>query len=278
MDIREVLREYDSMFARNTPDEIAGFLAEQTGAARQEGDQAALLTLLNEQIGFARDRGRKDEAAAGCLELRKLIEEMGLAGTIHYGKSLLNIANAYRAFGQHEEAEDLFKEIEELYVSILPEGSYDYAPLYNNWSLLAMSRDDNGRAADLIRLAVDVVDRYDAAVIEQATSRVNLACALMGSAEDGGIVNERRLSEAESLLDEAVSRFESAGGRDYHYASALAARGDLQMRSGEYERAADNYARALDIVRAYTGSSSRTRTLESKTAAARAAAEKSCER
>lgn len=261
MNIREVLREFDGMFAKNTPDEISAFLADKVRLAEAEGDKPALLTLLNEQIGFARDRGRKEEAIEGSSKLRALLDDMGLAGTIHYGKSLLNIANAYRAFGLHAESEALFHEIENLYVTILPEGSYEYAPLYNNWSLLAMSMGNDERAADLIRLAIDVVDRYDAAVIEQATSRVNLACALMGLAKN---------AEAEPLLNEAIRKFETAGGRDFHFASALSAKGDLLMGSAEYEKALNHYNRALEIVRLYTGSNSKTRTLEAKIAEASA--------
>ena len=256
VDIRKVLEEYDGMFAVKTPDEIGAFLSEHIAEAEMEGDKASLLTLLNEQIGFARDRGRRDEALSGCDKLRTLIDEMGLAGTIHYGKSLLNIANAKRAFGMFAEAEDLFAEIERLYVTILPEGSYDYAPLYNNWSLLALDTGDTERACDLVRLSLDVVDRYKGAVINQATTRVNLACMLMN--------NENRLSEAEMLVDEAIRLFESQGGDDYHFAAALSARGDILMKKQAYSEAADYYSRAAGIVRMYLGDNPKTRALEEK--------------
>lgn len=256
MDIRKVLEEYDGMFTVNTPDEIGAFISEHVHEAEMEGDKASLLTLLNEQIGFARDRGRRDEALSGCDKLRALIDEMGLAGTIHYGKSLLNIANSKRAFGIFAEAEDLFAEIEKLYVKILPEGSYDYAPLYNNWSLLALDKGDTDRACDLVRLSLDVIDRYEGAVINQATTRVNLACMLMN--------NENRLAEAKGLVDEAIRLFESQGGNDYHFAAALSARGDLLMKEQAYTEAADHYSRAAGIVRMYLGDNPKTISLEEK--------------
>lgn len=283
MDIRQILNEYDGMFARCTPDEIAEFLRRNVKEAEASSDKPALLTLLNEQIGFCRDTGRESEAIDGCQKLRLLLDEMELAGTIHYGKSLLNIANAYRAFARYDEAEELFGEIERLYVTILPEGSYDYAALYNNWSLLAMDTGRTEKACDLIRLALDVIDRYDKAVIEQATSRVNLACALMAQAtggEDNDAVTAAAdsdswtqnmqgkrsncLNEAGKLLDEAVSRFEAAGGDDFHYSSALAAVGDLRMKQGKFEDAVDQYRRARELTARYTGEGRRTKILDDK--------------
>lgn len=267
MDIREVLNEYDSMFAVNTPEEIETFLKEHVNMAEKEGDKASLLALLNEQIGFARDRGMKEEAIAGCRRLMDLTAEMGLKGTIQYGKTMLNIANGYRAFGLYNEAEELFNEIEQLYLKILPEGAYDYAPLYNNWSLLAMDAGDPERACDLIRLSIDVVDRYEGAVINRATSRVNLACALMDMAGDESALSEK-MREASDCIDEAIRLFETQGGDDYHFAAALAAKGDFLMKTGGYEAAAEIYDRAADIVRRYLGNSMKAELLDKKKAAA----------
>lgn len=267
MNIKEVINKYDSMFAANTPDEISAFLIENINRADIEGDKASLITLLNEQIGFSRDRGMRDAALAGCRRLRSLIDEMGLAGTLHYGRSLLNIANAYRAFGLQSEAESLFYEIEQLYVTILPEGSYEYAPLYNNWSLLAMDTGHYERACDLIRLSIDVADRYERAEINQATSRVNLACALMGMSEDTE-KGRHHIDEAAECIDKAIDIFEKNGGDDYHFAAALSAKGDILMKAGEYGRAANHYERAAGIVRMYTGNNSKTETLEKKIQAA----------
>lgn len=272
MDIREILKQYDDMFARNTPDEIADFLAKNISLAESESDKPALLTLLNEQVGFARDRGRKEEALSGCSKLRALVDEMGLAGTVHYGKTLLNIANAYRAFGLYDESEELFNEIERLYVTILPEGSYDYAPLYNNWSLLAMDRGQMERACDLIKLSLGVIDRHAGAVINQATSRVNLACILMGLAgKETAPAGDRtdHLAEAESYIDEAVRLFESQGGDDYHYAAALSAKGDLMMKKHNYEEAINCYSGARRIVTMYLGENRKTQVLDDKIVAAK---------
>ena len=106
------------------------------------------------------------------------------------------------------------------------------------------------------QLSLDVIDRHKGAVINQATTRINLACMLMNK--------EDRLTEAEKLVDEAIRLFESQGGDDYHFAAGLSARGDLLMKKQAYSEAADHYSRAAGIVRKYLGDNPKTKALEEK--------------
>ncbi|MBQ6622769.1 MAG: hypothetical protein IJH75_08020 [Mogibacterium sp.] len=272
MEIRQVLKDYDALFRHASPEEIHGFLAEKIGEAEAEGDAGALLTLLNEQIGYARDTDREAVAMDGSAKLRALLDAMGLEGTIPYANSLLNIANACRAYGRYEEAAELFPRIEAAYQDQLEEGAYEFAGLYNNWSLLAMAQHRTGEAVRLIRRAIGVIDRYDRAVIKQATSRVNLAHALMdlakeAPAEDAGALE----AEARESLEEAIRRFEEKDAKDYHYAAALAAMGDMKVRDGCLEEAAEYYDSAIALVRLYMGDNNNVRVLEEKKRCALAA-------
>ena len=132
-----------------------------------------------------------------------------------------------------------------------------------------MAQGDNEAAVRLIRRAIDVVDRYDRAVIRQATSRVNLACALMDLAKEAGPEESAAMTaEARTALDEAIRRYEDKGGNDYHYAAALSALADLQLREGSYAEAADNYRRSIELVRLYMGDNQNVRMLEGKLQAA----------
>lgn len=115
-----------------------------------------------------------------------------------------------------------------------------------------------------------------------ATSRVNLACAILalpdGEEEEGGIgpdshnyrSKEKRIAEAKSYIDQAIRLFEEKGGDDYHYGSALSARGDVHALQGRYADAIEDYRRARDIVKAYMGETDNTSLLEKKIAQARA--------
>ena len=254
MEIKKILKEYDALFRHATPEEIQRFLADKICMAEKEADNNSLLTLLNEQIGFARETDKRDIALSSCRKLRGLLQTMNLYDTIPYGNSMLNIANTSRKFMLYEEAAASFQEAEHAYRVQLPEEDYAFAGLYNNWSILAMEQHQYKDAVMLIRRSMNIIDRYDKAVIKQATSRVNLAVALNALAGNNESVTY--CEEARSLLDDAIQRFEHAGGQDYHYSGALAALADMQFADGNYIEAAKNYEHAVYIIKMYMGSNS----------------------
>jgi tetratricopeptide (TPR) repeat protein len=288
MDIGKILKEYDEMFAVKSAHEIADFLAFHVDQAMIAGEKGALLTLLNEQIGFSRDTGMKETCLTACETLRELLDDMNLVGTIHYGKSLLNISNAYRALGYYDAAGKIFPEVEAVYKEQLEYGAYEFAALYNNWSLMCMDIGEPYQAIEYLKESIRVIDRFEQAAIKQATSRVNLACAILAlpDNEDGVSVcsedtsgnlahsqllyklQETRIEEAQRYIDEAIQLFEEKGGDDYHYSSALSARGDVHMLLGRYSEAIRDFTRAMDIFRLYMGETSNTKLLADKIAQA----------
>ena len=82
--------------------------------AMEAGDSSVVITIVNELIGFYRDTTQKDKALKLCAELIELLGTLKLEGSIPYATSLLNIANAFRAFGLHKEAVQLFEKVEEI--------------------------------------------------------------------------------------------------------------------------------------------------------------------
>lgn len=262
MDIKKILQEYDSLFCHAAPDEIHRFLAEQIRIAELESDHRSLLTLLNEQIGYARETDQRDTALQACRQVRSLLSTMNLKESIPYGNSMLNIANASRKFALYDESLEAFQAAERAYRANLSENDFAFAGLYNNWSILAMDQHQYDHAVALIRRAIAVVDCYDKAIIEQATSRINLAVALNLLAKDTG--SSTLFTEARSALEYSIKLFEQAGGQDYHYSGALAALADMQFSDGDYSRAAGNYDRAASIVQMYMGNNSTARSLLEK--------------
>ena len=172
---------------------------------------------------------------------------MHLEGRVEYATALLNIANAYRAFGLHEESLNLHQEVEENYKKHLAPGDFAYASLYNNWSLLYQEMGDFESAKEKLMQALSVVDLYPEAVIQQATTRTNLAATLiqLGSKED--------YEDAVSYLKEALLVYEKDGGRDFHYGAALVAMGDAQFYQHSYETAAKYYKRGMEELEKHVG-------------------------
>ena len=247
MEIGKVLAEYDAMFGTVGLDKIEEFLVMKLKEAEEEQDFASMFTLLNESIGFYRDTTQKEKSLHDCEVLKNLLEQMKLEGRVEYATSLLNIANAYRAFGLHEESLNLHEEVEKTYKKYLDSKDFSYASLYNNWSLLYQEMGDFKSAKEKLEKALSIVDLYPEAMIPQATTRTNLAVTLLqlGTKED--------YRDAISYLEEALEVFEKEGGKDFHYGAALVAMGDAKAYIQSFKEAAQYYKRGMEELEKHVG-------------------------
>ena len=247
MDIQKVLAEYDSMFGKYTLKEIEGFLLKHLSEARFKSEHEELVTLLNEAIGFYRDTTQKEKALKNCGALMEHLVEMKLEGTIPYATSLLNIANAFRAFDLHKEAVQLFEKVEEIYGNHISKEDFMYASLYNNWALAYQESGEYDKAVEMLRKALRIVDLYNEAIIPQATTRTNLASSLLA------VGTESAYLEAVEHLSKALAIFEKDGGKDFHYGAALVAMGDAYSYKENYRKAAEYYKAGMTEVEKHTG-------------------------
>ncbi|MBQ4259675.1 MAG: DUF4125 family protein [Lachnospiraceae bacterium] len=269
MNIADILQTYDEMFGKNTLEEIEEYLAGQITQAREQGELGVLFTLLNEMIGFCRDTTQREKGLDYCAQLLSLLEEMELEGRVEHATSLLNIANAYRAFDLHEQAFAFFEQVEENYQKHLEPGDFRYASLYNNWSLLYQEMGNQKNAVEMLRKALAIVALYEDAVIPKATSMANLAASLIV------LATQESYEEAEAYLKEALQIYENDGGRDFHYGAALVAMGDLMMAKEDYVRASSYYEKGLLEVEKHTGINDNYKRVQEKCAFAKKKAEKS---
>lgn len=247
MDVNKILAEYDSMFGRCELTDIEAFLANNIEIARDSGDYGAMITLLNEIIGFCRDTTQRDKALSYCDALLSVMNQIKLQGRVEYATSLLNIANAYRAFGLCKESADLYQQVYENYKVNVEPNAFAYASLYNNWSLVYQEMEDFEKARELLLKALAVVDLYEEAVIQQANTRTNLATTLLqiGTAE--------AYAEAMQYLSEALAVYERDGGKDFHYGAALVAMGDAHFSKQNYDEAAKYYQRGMNEIEKHVG-------------------------
>lgn len=89
MDIRKNLERLDALYAQGELKEAEACLHSWLQEAGDEGNTAAMLTLLNEMEGLYRTTGRAGEAALISDKALSLIEQMGLENTIPHGTTLL---------------------------------------------------------------------------------------------------------------------------------------------------------------------------------------------
>ncbi len=244
MDIAAIFREYDGMFGAKPVDEIERFLDAQIAAARSERDEAALFSLLNESVGLARNLRRREKALRGCDELLRLADELNIRGRAQYATALLNIATAYSVFERCEAAQALFQETEALLRQSEAARPYEWASLYNNWSLLCAQQGRFDEGAALQRSALSHLDALEGAEAERATSRANLASILLRRFEAERA--EALLDEAERSLREGLSLFRTAAPDSFHLGTALITLGDLLMARRAPADAAAAYREAMD--------------------------------
>ena len=179
MNIQEILARYDAMFGKYSLSDIETYLFKNIEQAKEQSESSVLFTLLNEMIGFCRDTTQKEKALKYCDELLDLLDTMNLKRSVEYATSLLNIANAYRAFGLLEESIQFFENVEHIYHQKLGKNDFGYANLYNNWALAYQEIKDYKMAKETLLKALSVVDSYEDAKIQQATTRTNLAATLV---------------------------------------------------------------------------------------------------
>ena len=150
MDINKILQDYDDMFGNYSLSEIEDYLVKNISLAKTNNHNDILFTLLNEMIGFCRDTTQVEKGIAYCQELKCLLDHMDIDGTYEYATCLLNLANAYRAFGKLNESIAYFSQVEKIYNRLLDENDFGYANLYNNWGLTYQELGDYKKAKEIL--------------------------------------------------------------------------------------------------------------------------------
>lgn len=247
MDINKILNEYDAMYGKVSLDKVEDFLFEKIKEAMNEEDTSSLITLLNEIIGLCRDTTQREKALVYCNELRKLLERLELQETLSYATSMLNIANAYRAFGLYEDALNAFMGVERCYKGCLDKNDDLFASLYNNWGLLYQETGDYVKAKETLMLALEIVDKKEDAKMRKASTLANIGAAMIL------LPDKEDKDNAEKYIKEALKLFEEDGGRDFHYCGALSAMGDAYYEKKDYINASAYYQKALIEVYKHTG-------------------------
>lgn len=245
MNIDEILKKLDGLFADEKLEEVEPFLLSCMRQAKAGDEYGIYISVGNELIGFYRSISRYEEAFAVAEDVLLLMEELQLEGTVHFATTLLNTATAYRAAGRYEEALADYRRALEIYQRDLPKDDYRLAGLYNNISILLEKLDENEKSALFLQKAIQIVEKQPGSRLELATSRTNLALIQL---------KLNRLEEAKKLLDAACRAFEEDGGiTDAHYSAALAGQGEVCYRQGGLERALGYYEHALFEVEKHFG-------------------------
>ena len=84
MNISEILKTYDEMFGQESLEAIEQYLVSKIQEAKKTSQNDVLFTLLNEMIGFCRDTTQKEKGLHYCIELKDVLDQLGIDNTVEY--------------------------------------------------------------------------------------------------------------------------------------------------------------------------------------------------
>ena len=241
--VEEILLGLDQLFGEQKIVEVEPYLLEALKEAMDANNFSAVITIVNELIGFYRDTSQYEKSLYYCEQILPFMEKQGLKGSIHYATTCLNIANAYRAAGEWNSSLKYYEEVKAIYDKILTPTDSLYASYFNNLSLLYQEMGDFGKAVECLKTALVIIEAYGD-LIKVAITCSNLAASLLR-------INEPIM--AEEYLNRALKIFVEDGERDFHYGAALSAMGELQFRKENYTDAKNYYQKALEELEKHVG-------------------------
>lgn len=245
-DTQQFLNGLDAIFDRHAAATEAGPYLEQAMVdAENAGDEAGLLTVLNETMGFYRSQGRHKENQWIVQRALELAARMGLTtGTSEaWATTLINCATAMRAAKQYDQAEDLYHQAQSVCRHSLAPTDRRLAALHNNLSMLYSETHRPDKAELELREALRIIEASSVnpdADIDVASSHTNLALTLLP---------EHKLEGAHWHAAKALEIYRTGHlEHSAHYASALAGFAQVCFAERRYADAVTGYRHALAVI------------------------------
>ena len=211
---RRVLDKLDEYLSRRDYFGAERHLLYWREEARQGGDLQGQLLICNELIGHYRKNDHKDKAIAAIKEAVGLLEALNYSNQLSAGTTYVNIATAYSAFGEDEEAFSWFSRAKAIYEAIPGIESELLGGLYNNMGLCCAALGRFSEAHALYALAMEQMKSVSGRELEQAITCLNMADAW--DAEQGRDICDARIRELLTQARELL--LESSVERDGYYA------------------------------------------------------------
>lgn len=245
-DTDRFLQGLDAIFARHAAaSEAAPYLEQAMSDAENAEDDAGLLTVLNETMGFYRSQGWHDKNQWIVQRTIELALRMGLEGSETWATTLINCATAMRAAKQYDQAEDLYTQALHCAENVYPPKDRRIAALHNNLSMLYQETGKGKASEHELREAMRILREASdnpSTDIDLASSCTNLALTLL---------DEGKTDDAHAYADEALAIHATAraqGVDSAHYAAALAGAAQVRFAQQKYGEAAAYYREALNLI------------------------------
>lgn len=260
------------------------YLLQAMDDAENAGDDAGLLTVLNETMGFYRSQGRHEDNQWIVQRSIELALRMRLEGTEAWTTTLINAATSMRAAGRYDQGEDLYHQAIDSAKTTLSPTDRRMAALHNNLSMLYSETGRPEQALHELEAALRVLEAASVDPsndIDIAATHTNIALILLelpaderhtgssGETEHAGAPSNRmtppatspgsptdnstpaaaRLDEAMRHARQSLDIYRTAGQEHAgHYASALAGYAQVCLAAGHADKAVRRYRQALSVI------------------------------
>lgn len=284
-DAEAFLKGLDAIFeAHEGATKAEPYLLQAMDDAENAGDDAGLLTVLNETMGFYRSQGRHEDNQWIVQRSIELALRMRLEGTEAWTTTLINAATSMRAAGRYDQAEDLYHQAIDSAKATLSPTDRRMAALHNNLSMLYSETGRPEQALHELEAALQVLEAASVDPsndIDIAATHTNIALILLelpaderhtgssGETEHAGAPSNRmtppatssdsptdnstpaaaRLDEAMRHARQSLDIYRTAGQEHAgHYASALAGYAQVCLAAGHADEAVRRYRQALSVI------------------------------
>ena len=284
-DAEAFLKGLDAIFeAHEGATKAEPYLLQAMDDAENAGDDAGLLTVLNETMGFYRSQGRHEDNQWIVQRSIELALRMRLEGTEAWTTTLINAATSMRAAGRYDQAEDLYHQAIDSAKATLSPTDRRMAALHNNLSMLYSETGRPEQALHELEAALRVLEAASVDPsndIDIAATHTNIALILLelpaderhtgssGETEHAGAPSNRmtppatssdsptdnstpaaaRLDEAMRHARQSLDIYRTAGQEHAgHYASALAGYAQVCLAAGHADEAVRRYRQALSVI------------------------------
>ncbi|WP_399552323.1 DUF4037 domain-containing protein [uncultured Bifidobacterium sp.] len=220
------------------------YLLQAMTDAENARNDAGLLTVLNETMGFYRSHGRHEDNQWIIQRALELGLRMGIQNSEAWTTTLINAATGMRAAGRAEQAEDLYHQALESAASTLKPTDRRLAALHNNLSMLYSDTGRPDKAIDELSQALTILETSSSdpdSDPDVASTHANLALALLERARSAGRSPDPALrgrDPADATLDGGGGKLAPSHARDVETASAHAEKALGIFRHGHLEHSA----------------------------------------
>ena len=203
------------------------------------------ISVCNEIACFYRGISKFEESLENFLLAQRELESLYQKDTLEYATILLNKAGTYRYMGKLEAALENFRLSEEILERIKEVQPQVLAGLYNNMGLVYLDMSVPQKAEFYFQKALPLVDKNQERIVEQGTTRNNLAVAFQALG---------KMEDAVNAMNEAVEILSKLDhGENPHYPAALNTRGTFLYHVGKIEEALKDFEGALTKTRLIYG-------------------------